>query len=393
MADLVRLAYYPFLPEVRDAVRQAGPDLGTLLSSPQYQSVRDRAVARIEGSLGDGFSPVQVLDERDALRELLSVPVARMLCVALGEKVLRMRYAQAEARRVHDTLTADPDPEAIPAAAAALSLRLVPDAGPSGFASPESGARELKIAWRMKLADYLKAAPNGVEWKLILRPVARGQVPVTKGEAARLVQEALARRIAEELEAEALRKMPEGLRAALAPALALLEPKLEEARDKWSEGDFGPVQPGLFPPCVKEIFEQLKQGKNLPHHARFAMTTFLNIIGWGPEQIMDYLSSTPNFDRDKSRYQIEHITGQKGVEAYMVPNCSTMQTNGICPLAQRDQICFRVKNPLSYYRKRLWMAKRDEERAAMQRQPVGAPVPNMPAPAIVTAPTLLEGKA
>ncbi|HEX2066674.1 MAG TPA: hypothetical protein VHI93_07670, partial [Candidatus Thermoplasmatota archaeon] len=67
MADLVRLAYYPFLPEVREAVREAGPGLDALLASPLYEGARLRAMERIEGALGDGFPAAAIVDERSAL--------------------------------------------------------------------------------------------------------------------------------------------------------------------------------------------------------------------------------------------------------------------------------------------------------------------------------------
>jgi DNA primase large subunit len=374
-ADLVRLAYYPFLPEVRDAVRQLGPPLDEVLTSSLHASVRDRAMQRIEGALADGFPPARVTDERAALLELLSVPVARMLCVAIGEKPLTSRYAQAEAKRVHDALAADADAEALPRAAAAL-----------GLAISEDGE-----AWRMHFADYLKAAPSESGWKLVLRTVDRGQVRVPRADALRLVQEALARRIAGELEAERGKPMPQPVLDALAPLLERLEPKLEAARESWTTGDFGPVQPGLFPPCIKEVFEALKRRENVPHHGRFALATFLNTIGWGPEQILDYLSATPNFDREKSRYQIEHVTGQKGVQAYTPPGCATMQTNGVCPLDKRDAVCFTIKHPLSYYRKRLrreqWLA----DRAAANAQPPTAP--NQAGPSLNSAESVAPSEA
>jgi DNA primase large subunit len=283
--------------------------------------------------------------------ELLSVPVARMLVVRLAERQLTTRYAQAEAFRVHGALSRDPDPEALPRAAAAVGLPLVEEG--DGF--------------RMHFADYLKAAPSDPAWKLVLRTLDKGQVRVDRKDAVRLVQEALSRRIAEELDAERGKPMPVEVEAALEPLVERVSPKLDAAKDSWTTGDFGPVQPQLFPPCIKEIFEALKRKENVPHHGRFALATFLNTIGWGSEQILDYLSSTPNFDREKSRYQIEHVTGQKGVGAYTPPGCATMQTNGVCPLEKRDSVCFTIKHPLSYYRKGLrrqqWLADRDAARA------------------------------
>ncbi|HUR25883.1 MAG TPA: DNA primase large subunit PriL [Candidatus Thermoplasmatota archaeon] len=362
-AQLVRFAFYPFLPEVRQAVRELGPDLQDLLASPLHAAVRTRACERIEGALGEGIPNVLVVDERTALQELLSVPVARMLCVALAEKQLTTRYAVAEARRAHDALAADDDPEALARAAAAVGLAIVEEPTAADDRGSVPSGR-----FRMHFADYLKAAPSEPSWKLVLRTVDKGQVKVDRKDAIRLVQEALTRRIVEDLEAERGKPMPGPVQDALEPLVERVTPKLDAARESWTTGDFGPVQPQLFPPCVKEVFEALKRRENVPHHGRFALATFLNTIGWGSEQILDYLSATPNFDRDKSRYQIEHVTGQKGVGAYTPPGCATMQTNGVCPLDKRDSVCFTIKHPLSYYRKGLrrqqWQADRDAARAA-----------------------------
>ncbi|MEA3203136.1 MAG: primase large subunit [Thermoplasmata archaeon] len=349
MADLVRLSFYPFLPEVRDAVREAGPDLPTLLASPLYLGARLRAKQRIEGALGVGFAAASVLDERSALLELLSIPVARMAAVMLGDKTLIQRYAAAEAARARATLARDPDPEALPRAAAALNIPA--EATEQGF--------------RLHFSDYIRLAPtHNPEWKLIRRSLDAGFMLLAPAELARLCEEALSRRIAEELDAERGKPLPKEATDALAPLVASLEPKLEEARANWTTGDFGPVQPQLFPPCIKEIFEGLKRNENVPHHGRFAFATFLHTVGWNAEQILDYLSSTPNFDREKSRYQIEHVSGEKSVQAYTPPGCGTMQTNGVCPLAKRDSLCARVKHPLSYYRSQLRAVQRDQERAA-----------------------------
>lgn len=360
--SLVRLAYYPFLPEVRAAVRDAGADLDAVLTSPLYEAARRRAVERVEGALADGFKPANVTDERGALHELLSVPIARMLCVALAEKVLVARYAAAEARRVAAVLATDDDPEAVDRCAQALGLPLL----------------AVEAGWRLHVSEYLQAAPlSDPEWKLIRRQLDRGHVVVDRADAVRLVEEALRRRIAQDLDAERTKPLPEPVKQALAPLLARLAPRLEEARESWTTGDFGPVQPGLFPPCIKELFEMMRRAEMVPHHGRFAFATFLGTIGWNSEQIMDYMSTLPNFDREKSRYQIEHVTGQRGVDKYTPPGCGTMQTNGVCPLDKRDGLCFKVKHPLSYYRAKLRFAANDAAKAApVTTAPVSTPAVN-----------------
>lgn len=364
-ADLVRLSYYPFLPQVREAVRGVAPALPTILTSPVYAPVRERAAQRIEGALGEGIPAAPMGDARDALQELLSVPIARMLCVHLGDRQLVSRYATAEARRVAAALARDEDPDSVQEVAATLGLTI----------QPVADEGEAPHAWRLHFSDYILLAPlSEPGWKLVARPVAAGWLELPAVDIARICQEALAKRIVAELDAEKSKPLPQEVITALAPYVLQLMPKLEEAREQWSEGDFGPVQPGLFPPCIKELFEMMRRGENVPHHGRFAFATFLGTVGWDATQIMDYMATLPNFDREKSRYQIEHVTGARGVDKYTPPGCATMQTNGVCPLDKRDGLCMKIKHPLSYYRAKLRFQRLDEERSAGSASPPGGPV-------------------
>ncbi len=358
MTDLVRLAYYPFLPGVRDAMRELGPSIQELLEAPAHLGARKRALARVEGALGDKrIPPVDTTDDASALQEILSVAVARMLVVAIADRTLARRYAEAEAARVEghlvDCLRPNGDPRELDQAAEALELPL--------RSVIEADGRE---AWALHFADYLRVAPAEDEWKLVLRPILKGRIALGAEEVAHLCREALARRIGAELQAEFDRPLPPELKAGLQILVDIIQPKLEEARQHWGTGDFGPPQPGLFPPCMTALFEQMSRGEMIPHHGRFAFAAFMATIGFDAEGIMDYLSKTPNFDRSKSEYQIKHIAGEGSVEAYTPPGCSWMQTNGVCPLERRDTICYRVKHPLSYYRSRLRLQKRDQEQAA-----------------------------
>lgn len=366
MADLVRLAYYPFLPEVRDAVREVGPALPDLLTAPRHEGIRQRAMARIRGALEDRRIPAMtILDERSALNELLSVPLARMLCALVGDRALIHRYAAAEAIRLQETL--DNDHASRAPIAKHLGVRV--DHEIDGM--------------RMHFSDYLAVAPlHEAEWKLIVRPVTRGWVPLSGPDLSRLCREALEKRIQSELEEETQKPFPEEVKAAFAEYLEQLKPELEKARATWNTGDFGPVQTHLFPPCIEHIFGQMKDGEMITHHARFAIASFLATIGMTADDIIDYFRAIPNFDPEKSRYQVTHIAGEQGVEKYTPPGCATMQTNGVCPLEKRDRLCAKIKHPLSYYRARLRFQKEDQEKAAGQARMAaeqGATAPQPPA--------------
>ena len=340
------MAYYPFLPEVRDAVRELGPDIPTLLSSNLYAGVRRRAVDRLRAALDQKpIEAIPVRNDRDALAEIMSVPVARMLAVLLGDRSLIHRYASAEGARLEATVKQDP--ESLAEVAASVGVTVSRDGG-----------------WRMHFADYLTVAPLWEDdWKLIQQPLEKGWLPLSDAQLAAMCRHGLTQRIQKELEAETEKPVHDEIREPLQEYLDVLGPLLAEARKDWNTGDFGPVQDTLFPPCIQGIFHQMADGTIVTPHARFAIASFLATIGMTANDIQSYFSTIPNFDPDKSRYQITHIAGEQGVEKYTPPGCGTMQTNGVCPLEKRDNLCFKIKHPLSYYRARIRFQKDDEAKA------------------------------
>lgn len=366
MADLVRLAYYPFLPGVREAIQELGPDMESLLSGSLHAHTRENAVERVQALLDrEGRLVVAPTDERSALESLLTHAVTKMLLVAIGDRMLAKRYAETEARRVAGVLQGD-TPEALAEAVAELRLPFHPGDEPV----------------RIHFADYLDVAPvREPAWKLLNRPLDAGHVPLSRDDQIRLCQEALRRRLEDDLADEMSRPVPQDLRDALEPYLERLGPQLEEARKHWNTGDFGPVRRELFPPCITEIFGQMKEGQMIAHHARFAFASFLGTIGMTSEQAIDFFREVPNFDAEKSRYQIEHITGERSVEKYTPPGCGWMQTNGCCPLAKRDNLCAKIKHPLSYYRARIRFADEDEQKADELSKAINAKKGKAPAPA------------
>ncbi len=68
------------------------------------------------------------------------------------------------------------------------------------------------------------------------------------------------------------------------------------------------------------------------------------------EEIVRFYESSPDFDFELTRYQVEHIMGSSGTE-YTSPGCSIMETYGNC--AKGGEICKSISHPLSYYRKKL----------------------------------------
>ncbi len=365
MADLVRLACYPFLPGVRDAVREEGPDLTELLTSPMLEGTRRRGVKRVMGAIaGEPPEPGFATDERGALTDLVSYGFAKMLLTVVRDRHLLRRYCHREAARVAALLKDDVD-ESLNAASDALQVGLDGPVRSEARQAGVSGGVESHVEqyWRIHFADYIRHAPGDAGWKLVERSLDAGWLTLTRPDAIRLVENAWAKHLETDIGVGLDAPAPEDLVAALHGYVADIQPLLEEARESWSTGDFGPVKRELFPPCITELFAAMVRGEMVPHHGRFAMASFLATIGMTSDDIMQYFREIPNFDPDKSRYQITHVAGEQAVEKYTPPGCSWMQTNGVCPLEKRDGLCFKIKHPLSYYRARIRFQEDDKKEA------------------------------
>jgi DNA primase large subunit len=141
--------------------------------------------------------------------------------------------------------------------------------------------------------------------------------------------------------------------AALQEYLGPLKEQLDiiRARDRV---DLGHVEEGAFPPCIKKMLTEVAKGTNLAHSARFALVSFLLQINMTAVEIVSLFNTSPDFDEERTRYQVEHIAGASGT-SYKPPACATMATYGNCP--GEDELCRKIRHPLSYYERRMRIFK------------------------------------
>jgi DNA primase large subunit len=124
--------------------------------------------------------------------------------------------------------------------------------------------------------------------------------------------------------------------------LAMQKKKIEAA-------PVGKISIEKLPPCMKEILSAIQSGENVPHMGRFSLVAFLSSLKLSTSEILKLFSSAPDYQEDKTRYQVEHITGASSSTEYKCPGCEKMRTYGICPVDKMDDICKKVRHPLSYY--------------------------------------------
>ena len=103
-----------------------------------------------------------------------------------------------------------------------------------------------------------------------------------------------------------------------------------------------------MPPCFRYHLTNLQSGVNLPHPARFFLTTFLTALGLNSKQIMQLYATAPDFRESVTRYQVEHITGKISGTEYDSPSCKPLISQGVCPGG--DDICQEITHPIGYLR-------------------------------------------
>ena len=328
------LARYPFLKEAVEYVRKLDFKVEDLVD-PQFEMVLKRAQERIE----EAILYVLVsgnLQNTDV--EILSFPAAIILAVATENSFIKKRYAVAEAKKAFNDLKFEPK-ERILAIAQNFGWKIA-TTGNTDFTPYE---------FTINFADYLKntAHLRDKKWKLVNRSLSKGNVYITRNEAARLLSEEVRRYIEKRLEASG--KFPTKI-VEIAEKIKKLS--IEKVGETEMEGLPKTIANEAFPPCIKALYEAITVGRHLSHVGRFTLTSFLVNIGMSPETVIDLFRNFSDFNERMTNYQVEHIAGERGSRTrYTSPKCETLQTHGVC--VNPDEICQTIRHPLSYYRKKL----------------------------------------
>jgi len=330
--DLRTAAKYPFLKEAAKVLKDRGITLEDLVKKMAYEPARlqgyDRVLETLDNLTIDNHAMAK---EADAVNELLSYPVARMIVSATGDQRFINRYAIAEAKTASRRLELE-DAQFILKVGQELGVVAQPFLDGFGV----DFADFLRFSTRMKSKD----------WKLVNQRVLDGQVVVSKGRLVRLIEQSITDKIASELPLP----VNDDILLAFSKQLAEITGTLEEEKKKGTASDLGRISIYRFPPCMKKLLDMIRAGENVPHTGRFALVAFLHTLGMDSEEILKTFSTSPDFSEDKSRYQIQHISGEISGTEYTPPECSTMKSYGIC--FDPDKLCSYdwMTHPLKYYR-------------------------------------------
>ena len=123
----------------------------------------------------------------------------------------------------------------------------------------------------------------------------------------------------------------------------------------------------LFPPCVNEILKKMQAGQNLIHNERLFIVWFLLALEYPVEKVVDLFSTTPDFDREKTTYQVNFAQKKK----YIPYKCLTLKSLNSClAVKYKDELCLggygsvepserkKIKHPLAYTKTKQYRASK-----------------------------------
>jgi DNA primase large subunit len=333
MRELTTLAKYPFLHDTRQYIKENGPSVDELLHDLPYERARLIGIERLDNAMKNrDIGQRSLASDTDCIMEILSYPLARMVTVCIGDPYFKKRYALGEAHRVYTHLLNEP-------------TKFLLEVAEELNVTVQFNAEKNRI--KIFFKDYLRNAPTRYkEWKMVNRGIGGGYLTISHKDLARILLEVLRERINQELLS---RDCDSNVLKVFSSDIQRFQNMLALQKKKIEATPVGKVSIEKLPPCMKDILSSIQSGENVPHMGRFALVAFLSSLKLSTNDILKLFSTAPDYQEDKTRYQVEHITGVSSSTEYKCPGCEKMRTYGICPVEKMDDLCKKVRHPLTYY--------------------------------------------
>lgn len=422
MGDYVELylAKYPAIEEARQKIEEEY-SLNDIFSEEVLERAVERIVNGVTGNLTGhsetGQESIEIHNNSEI--ELLSYPAARIIVSIVDDYRITSQYAHAEAntmvRRLKNVsgdiyeedldeyssksdvylkelfkeeglevrredfadslertyffeyFNEDPSPEVLQNISDRFNLkkdaedleRLGPSFLYSRIKSELSSQRmnTENYCYIIRVTDYVSIA-HGIhegKWDLANRGVHDGEVVIAEKEVYEFVKQMLFDKVDRGLPYDVREEVEEELRG---------KDIIDEVYSGIPEDKFSfeidEIDEDSFPPLIKHLLTQVREGEHLVHRARFTLASFLVNIGMTTDEIVDTLDINNNFAEEETRYQVNHIRNGRGSDKpYIPPTYDTISSWGID--WKKDELEENVKHPLTYYKIKLQDKEEDED--------------------------------
>jgi len=311
--DMEKLAKYPFLKAAREYVSSLKLNLSEIQKHPLYSASIDLGRERVNEAM-NGNITTKLADTLSCELSILSYAIARILVNHTGARPLIWKYASVEAENSYLFLRGEKQ-ETLKEVMKDLDYK------------PVDG--------RLHFKDFLRFTANlarqDPKWKLVNRRMDAGYVAVEEPETLILLREAIRLKVIEPIDTKSIPDELKEISREIAGAYVKkpAEIKLEAVKDD------------SIPPCIKTMLATLEAGI-ISHNERFILATYFIGRGLDIEGLVKVFSRFPNFNEEKTRYQLEFLTGEKGATKYSCPTCAKVKSYGLCKAE-----C-GIKHPLNF---------------------------------------------
>jgi len=314
-------AKYPYDPRAGDILREISLNIDDFMTD-DLRFLIDEAAKRIIDLINGKGSLLWENDYQEMIKFYLAVLIVR----GSDNEYLYRAYADAEAKRAQSLLRNEDDEKIIE-----LSKSLGID------------VRKRGAAFLMKYRDFIEFTKglSPVHWKLFNFRLESGYVKLNKRQVIRVLANVVKKRVYNII--RSIEVTPDFLSEYTIRVINQVNIRIDKEKETLLDKDIS-----NYPPCIRKMIDDIPIG--LSHPARFTLVTFLHKMGYSIEEIVDLFRRVPDFNLEKTRYQVEHILGLRGSRIeYEVPSCRKIKSYGMCI---PDQICRGIRHPTTYVRKK-----------------------------------------
>ncbi len=327
MQQILFAQHFPFSETAKRIVNEQSVSLEQL-----PETVIERASLAVEHAAAGKKYALALHSTELLLQEILAFPVAKIFVSFAKDRLLYEKFAALFAdAALHYLNTGKGQKEEAVALATELRLRF-----------DFTGEKDFLVS--VPLLEFLQVCFSDMLLKLVNQRVSKGRVFLDLNGFPRLLRAVVFERILGSLPVPV-----DGLPKNLVKMGQRFQRDFKAKQARHFQLAFkGKVNADAFPPCIASMYSQLLEGKNLPHMARFILASFLNRVGMPKQQVLELFRKAPNFKEKITLYQLDRIAKQN----YTPASCNKIRSYGHCPNADCN-----VRNPLSFYRRRLQNAK------------------------------------
>jgi DNA primase large subunit len=324
MENLEFSYFFPYSERSKNFIKDINIDINAIPES----IVKRAAILISKANTNKEYDFDLLSTSKELLRiEIMAFPTAKMLISVIKIPNLNEKFANLIAKKTFKHIVEGENPKE-------LALELADDFNLK-YKLSETEFVEIE------LLDYLDVYFIYDETKLVNKSVSNGLVFLNVNDFARFLSEKAYKKIVDSLPIPKEKIPKELIKVAKS-----IEPQLGALQEKtFTLKLSGKVNPLLFPPSIKKIYEKGLAGQKLTHFENLTIAGFLRQVGMSKEQVTSFFSKAPNYKKQLAEYQVNRIFESE----ISAPGYVKMNEYGIII----DPSEKKYKHPFQYYKSKL----------------------------------------